>query len=297
MQKNSKLLTCYNKTLFNLKDVLMNIKSISIFLVLSLFSMSLFADKGHSKKERQVIKGSATTGANILLGEPVYTFPDPWGEIAIPVVGEYNPNGVDPFPLTPSTSNDAVLASRVADFLQVAFPLAEPHNVPLSETLTAIDGNLNLGEVPSMEDAGINEASSARPAVTLGDWLQAEGKMHIKCNEDGAKLTMRVKHLIPGGLYSLWQTRGTVSGGLAAVPAGGIPNFIVPDENGKAVYKRNMTHCPLNTGDSDEPVLMYELAYHSDSRVHGAVPDLPDMGYGFGWSTHTQLTFPVLLAE
>ena len=251
---------------------------------------------GHGKPDQfKFIQGEVSTGANIMLGEPISEFPQPWGRLAESVVGVYNPDGENPFPLTPSTPLDSILASSVPQPLIDEFPLTSPHNVPLHETLTSVTPSLELGTLPENSDAAVDEASSSRQPVTLGDWLAASGMMEIKCFEDGAaKLEMKVEGLIPNGLYTLWQTRGTSDGSIAAVPAGGIPNVLVPNETGEATYSRDMGVCPLVENDG-EPVIMYELAYHSDARIHGGVPDLPTLGFPFGWGTHTQITFPVRL--
>ncbi len=107
---------------------------------------------------------------------------------------------------------------------------------------------------------------------------------------------MTLKGLVKNGLYSVWATYGDPdSGGFAPAPLGGTPNIIVPGSEGKAKFVRVLNGCPLTPQAGERPLLLIEVAYHSDGMIYGGVADLPDAGYPFGLTTHTHINFPVII--
>ena len=119
--------------------------------------------------------------------------------------------------------------------------------------------------------------------------MKARAKAKFICNEDGpAMVEIRFRGLIENGVYSVWATYGDPeTERLAPMPLGGTPNIIVPGPRGKATFKRFLNDCPLTPAPGDRPLLLIEVAYHSDGMVYGGAADLPNAGFPFGLTTHT----------
>src|SRR3990167_8768344 len=76
----------------------------------------------HLGAESTTIRAASVTGWNRYLGEPRYRWdflPAPLYLAGANTVAEYNPNGVEPLPLTPASSLDTVLASVADPYLEI----------------------------------------------------------------------------------------------------------------------------------------------------------------------------------
>src|SRR5262249_39920910 len=153
----------------------------------------------------------------------------------------------------------------------VVLPEANPDlkNLPLREVpaMTTIDGfRLPLpamGDVPADAPQFIlvytRQAVRSEPnfPITLGDWLQARGRMKIQCSSDDpahvgtAHVEAVFRKLLPNRLYSLnaiWLTPlpGTTNPTLVPLAFGGVPNAFMTDETGLARFERDLNLCPMD---------------------------------------------------
>ena len=287
------------------KNISGSSRAILVFAAIS-FSSTSYANESqggegdHNQQGQEyIVQGVLGTGANILGDQPYWNFGDPWGALTFSAVGGFNPDGNDPLPLTQDTPMDTVLVSLVDDQIldEIGYVTAVPQNTPLRQNYTAIDGSGDRGQIPAVTDTKGYEQSKSLPndAITVREWVKAKGEAKFTCYDDGiASVEMQFNGLLANGLYSIWATYGDPNtGGFAPVPLGGTPNIIVPGTEGEARYERYLNDCPLTPVEGEKPLLLIEVAYHSDGLVYGAVADLPGLGYPFGLTTHTQINFPV----
>lgn len=275
------------------------------------------------------IKGIAITGANDVCGEPQWLLPAPLQPtLHGTFVGEYNPapDAVDALPLTPTNCDDDILVATTVDQVfnaAVGVPDADPRikNIPLREVpiIVAPDGLRSavppLGAVPPNPFPPTK--SNPNDPITLGAFLSARGHMTIKCKADGsASVKISFRNLIPNGVYSMWAAWKTTPPGapgptLVPLPLGGVPNALVPDKHGRATFKRDLDLCPMDPAPDGSQLLFADLAYHSDSNLYGAVPEMPFNTVEFrapdgtifssalttGPVTHDQVGFPITVSS
>jgi len=285
-----------------------------------LLPLTVFAEHDHSRNS--VIYGKPVTGINEFCGSPVFSLPLPSGlppTLRATNLGQYNPGGVLPFPLSASNCSDDIIVTTTTDldFLAAAgIPDVNPglKNIPLRQNfvITGQDGSRSM--VPSIRQVPGNAlpptTSNPNYQITLGKWLSAKGRIHIECKSNGkATLEASFKNLIPNGVYSMWGVWTTPPPGppIVPVPLGGIPNALVPDRHGEASFYRELASCPLDVTQDGSTMMFITLAYHSDSDLNGANPELgavpttftPSVGSPFtttivpGVATHDAMEFPI----
>lgn len=294
-------------------------------------------DRIQNKRQPNItVNGVPVTGANQYCGQQRWTFDDQDIQVfSFRQVARYAPGQEFPEVLTPyNCEDDAILASTHDP--QLSFDPPGPPG-PITSAPDSRLENIPLRDVP--KNAGILQGGTAgirnfieKPAqvpvnpfpvvqasgsdpITLGDWSKATGKMNFRCKADGsATVTVRMRNLVPNGVYSMWGIWKTpLPIGIFVdlpVPFGGLPNAIVPDDRGNAVFKRDLAFCPSSpTGDGSQ-LLWVTAAYHSDGSLYGGVPDAanvkPTFVDAFGdvfESTlslmvhHEHLAFPVNFTE
>ena len=234
------------------------------------------------------------TGANRDKGVPLFLFEVPSGDLVAPgfdTLGEFDPDpaATEAIPLTPATSDSAILATRVDPTAPFAAAPINPElfNVPLRDvkTWTSINPtftfDLTSRDTPPPHVGapffpGISQAEPNDP-ITLGDWFKAEGKMKIKCNDDGNSVRIKVKGLVPNRLYTVWAV-WFIPGQtppLFPQPLGGVPNAYVTDEHGAATFKRELNFCPpevAQTGVNGSILTGIATHLHSDHAAYGGIP-------------------------
>ena len=235
-----------------------------------------------------------STGLNRSKGVPVFEFELPNGAVVTPgfnAVGEYDPDpaATNSIPLDPMTPDNAILASFLDPTAPFGGQPVDPDllNVPLRDVQTwtnfAPTFDLSTRSTPPAHlDApvfpGVSQAEP-NPAedVTLGEWFQAEGKMHIKCNVQGNSVKIDLSGLVPNRLYTVWAL-WFVPGPSPAVfpqPFGGVPNAYVTDSNGKATFERDLNFCPPVVAQAPfDGKILIEIAthLHSDHIAYGGIP-------------------------
>lgn len=258
----------------------------------------------------RAIEGTAATGMNRLLGEPIAVFPDPVGTFGFSTVGAFNPNGVRPIPLTRDMPDSTLLANFVdVMFLELVFgqtldPLdLVTLNAPLRQVPVAIDATgFNHRPLPGILEAGqmnFSQAGSADP-ITLGDWLKARGTLRIVCPVDAPpSVHIKMSGLIPNRFFTLleWFKPGPevpffVTPGIF----GGIPGTLTSDEEGNAEYRAVLNACPpMSPDETGHPAFALVVALQTDHQSHGgaiATPLHPIKKRIPGETAAAQLVFP-----
>lgn len=273
-------------------------------------STATFADYDSSRQ--YVVRGIAATGINDLCGAPVFSLPVPQGmppTVHATSLGEYDPAGDLPFALSPTNCDDDIVVTTYTDanFLaRAGLPDIDQRlkNIPLRKVpvISNPDGSRSvvpvLGSVPG--NALPPTKSNPNDTITLGDWLSARGWMHFRCEADGtAKVKMRFRNLVPNGVYTLWgiwnTTRpGATNAGIVPVPLGGIPNVMTPDSRGRASFDRELASCPKDVTADGSIMMFVDLAYHSDSDLSGAFPQIGAAPTKFKTADGTEFSSPLV---
>lgn len=255
------------------------------------------------------VQGYVVTGLNRILGQPAFVFPEvaPFPEgIGFNTVAEFNPNGPDPLPLTPASPDGAILASMLDPFFDPPnFPPADPSlaNVQLRDVATWVfppDLQSRAALAPHLSAPALAysqaEPNSPTP-ITLEDWFKAEGKMKIKCNDDGNSVKIRLKGLVPNRLYTVWALwvildENDPRNGIWPQPLGGVPNAYMTDDKGRATFKRELNFCPpeaAETGVNGNVFLTIATHLHSDGVAYGGLPSPIAAGFPPGTVLHATL--------
>ena len=120
--------------------------------------------------------------------------------------------------------------------------------------------------------------------VSLGQWERAQGSANLVCGSRGEMVASQFKHLVPGGVYSLFVVHLTVQGVGRFTPLGdanGTANNFVANPAGQGHLA---VHSPQCLTPSSKAVV---LVWHSDKTPHG-----PSIGAA-GQTSHNQLIFRV----
>lgn len=273
-------------------------KSLVFVATLTILAVTAFAP---ALNRRTIFMEARTaTGTNRFLSRPLSDLGAPFGTAGFSNVGAFNESGGPPLPLTTETPASTLLATFVDPGFLALFGKT-PGDVDqglLNLPLRSVAANVSLAADQRAATTPIREAeqlqpSQAMPAVpiTLGDWVRARGIGFIRCEEEGSRVRLELKGLLPNRLYSVWALFG--GDAITPFPLGGVPNLIVTDRQGNASFERELNFCPFNLAPGQRPLLAIDVVFHSDSQNYGIVPE-PDLaGLFTGTVTHTQLEFLV----
>lgn len=120
--------------------------------------------------------------------------------------------------------------------------------------------------------------------MTLGQWESARGQATLVCHDGREVVQSQFRHLIPGGVYSLFVVHFAVQGVGRFTPLGaadGSDNSFVANPAGHGATV--ITTAPCLTSSAEGVVLVW----HSDGQTHG-----PSIGTP-GVTSHNQLIFRV----
>jgi len=274
---------------------------------------------GHREKDSEwekvtVIQAENATGPNKILDKPIrnhgLVYGWPMGTLGFSELGVYNPDGNEPKPLTSETDPDAVLST----FLDPNFVAAigfdpsdiDPSfiNVPLQKVKTLYEARdvsgvpmVGRDSLPGMFDAKPFAPVIAAPTkpITLEDWLKARGRAVIKCAADGTStVDIKMKHLVPNRLYTVWSANVNAKIGPFNQPVGGAPSAFTSDERGNGRFKRRLSYCPLMpVEDVQTQMLWMMVLLHTDHMAYGGV-FAPNRDSLFGGTVaHVQLHIPL----
>ena len=292
--------------------VFIRFKLLEILLlnIVILLSTAAFANNDGSRHYFE--HGIAVTGLNDLCGSPVFSLPAPGSlppTFHATTLGEYDPGGALPIPISPTNCNDDIVVTTNTDlnFLTaVGLPDIDSRlkNIPLREVPVISNPDGSRSAVPALESVPGNALpptkSNPNYTITLGDWLDARGWMSLRCKADGtARVKLKFKNLIPNGVYSLWGLWNTLRPGavntrITPVPLGGIPNVMIPDRKGKATFVRELASCPKDVTANGSIMMFIDLAYHSDNNVSGAFPQIGGTPTKFKMADGTVFSSPLV---
>lgn len=296
----------------------MNIKSVIPMItigVVCLLPITSYADDQQGKKVF-LIKGQAATGVNDYCNEPIWNYP-----VHYSFLGEFDttPGAMDAIALNVESCEDGSLvlatttsANFMADFGIPTDADSRLKNLPLNRVPVTVGGDGSRSTVPFVDQTEPTVAvlrGVEQEPTTLSRWMNARGYAVVKCKEDeGAIVSIKMKNLIPNGVYTLWEIWDmNVGGAIGAVPLGGIPNVITANHKGKARYKRILNHCPFDALSDGRKMIFMDAVYHSDGNATGGAPALSaqavevaqEDGTNFvsampvGIVSHTHMVFPI----
>lgn len=250
-----------------------------------------------------IVTGVPATGPNRFCGELLWSFEEQGiTPLSFRQVGAYDPYSDLPEKLTPENCTyDQKLATIHDPILSFDPPGPAPavvqkpderlENIPLRDVPRTV-GITNGGTTGLRTKVGAAASSSANPfpvyisepseALTLGEWASARGKLKYRCRADGtAVVSARFSNLIKNGVYTVWGVWRTTlpNGATVSLPSpfGGLPNAVVPNDRGRASFRRELPFCPELATEDDSLLLWVALAYHSDSAIYGGVPEHADV--------------------
>ena len=256
----------------------------------------------YAESKSSLIKGTAVTGTNRLLGNPTTDYGPPLGTAGFYNVGVYNPGGSTPLPIDENTPANAILATSIdPGFLMLAgLPISlideSKLNIPLQNVPANVspagDHRMQLPSTLAVDPVTPNQAEPM-DAVTLNNWLKASGTAKLKCGDHKNTVYIQLHNLIPNRLYTIWGIFESPDSRFVAVPLGGTPNAVMTNAEGNSKFKRELGFCPFVRTDSGSRLLAIDVVYHSDHQVYAVMPDLPLTGLITGSITHTQLEFTI----
>jgi len=258
-------------------------------------------------------EGVAITGNNNLRGTTVFSFEDVGPVTFGQFIGIWNPDGPLPEVIGEDTPDDAILASIAPP----GFPLYGDNapNIPgqnlrMQEIPTIVGPGGQLSGVdapplPSVDDAAVLQPGFGpkKTDYTLGQWLDAEGELKMRCKgelpDDYTEVKMELEELVPnGGVYTIWafwDDGEETPTPLTVIPFGGSgTNTFTTDKDGEAELEFTIPFCVLDEFEGGVELVAVQLDYHSDDGATGTVPNLPFVPYrGPGIIGHSALIFPV----
>ncbi len=274
-------------------------RSIVSLAVFSLAVFSLVATAAFAAPPL-ITEGRAVTGLNRLLGEPIWELGGGLGTFGFTMLGGQDPGGSVAVPLTPDSPPGTILATDVDPFILAAFgaPAPDPSflNVPLRRV--GVYSTFDGGRMPLRDQNLAGQLEVSRTAnsywISLKQWLAASATAKFDCNNrGGASVDIKLRRLVPNGLYTMWGVMSTPAGP-APIPLGGVPNVVVADAKGNARFERQINFCPQDLAPGESPMVLVEVIFHSDGAVYGAVPEFILGGFPPGLVTHAHLDIPVV---
>ncbi|MFI8417108.1 hypothetical protein ACQKDS_11760 [Serratia sp. NPDC078593] len=204
-------------------------------------------------------------------------------------------------PYTIISEVDALSAQQLADITLYTLPLPLPlNNYPM---VFAPEQRPNAADdrrpsVPLHEgyiaDGRVADGVRKTPAITLADWLQAQGEMTVTISEDrcSARFDFQFTRLVPNSVYTVMSLRERDLAVDAPSRPGplGIPNVFVTDEQGNANYWAELPN-PFPAGGNDRNrVINVVVLFMSCRQSFGGAIGL----YGLGGDIHAHLKLPTL---
>jgi len=238
--------------------------------------------------EMSSIKGEAVTGWNQRMGMPV-TALNYVGELNFNVGGVCGETAAEPVGV--DTPLDALMCTyadppiyKLFFGIDVTDSMPENQNVVYRDYPQIVDPIGSEAVLPKISTVPWYKAANGAESegLTVERWLKAKGNIRFICHGEKNLLVLKARHLVPGGLYTMWgfyfdqfsppPPEGT--GGLQPDLAfgGTSANVFVADDKGAIEASRDLGFCPQNWPKSEPfQLINLHLVYHPEGRVYGAV--------------------------
>ncbi|MFU2315519.1 hypothetical protein [Rahnella sp. PCH160] len=132
------------------------------------------------------------------------------------------------------------------------------------------------------------------PAITLADWVKAQGELVVTLSEDkrSARFDFIFKNLIPDSLYTIMSLRERDLAPKQPSRPGplGIPNVFITDAQGNATYWAELPNPFPATGNERNRVINVVVLFMSCQQSYGGAIGL----YGLGGDIHAHLKLTTL---
>lgn len=149
--------------------------------------------------------------------------------------------------------------------------------------------SFSLHEAP-VPDLRAEDGRRQRLPITLGQWLQASGKLCVTVAEDGrsALFELACEQLVPDSVYTVMSLREHDLDPIGPTRPGplGVPNVFVTDARGSASYWARLPNpFPDSALPGSNRVINIVVLYMSSHMCHGGAIGW----YGLGGDIHAQL--------
>lgn len=238
-----------------------------------------------------------STGFNTDCTAPVFQLPpEITPEVLVDFIGLHDPDAPasgpdrDAIPLTADdcvNNGDKEVATTVNQTFLNLFGLPDADtrlkNLRSNEVpvVAGADGSRSFLQAEGSTSAPLPATLSLPSApLTLDEFRGVRGFMFLKCRADGtAKVRIDVYRYRPHELLTIWALWAFPEGlgviNAAALPFGGVPNAMIPNERGYARFVRELSYCPMDAQENGAKLMWLDIATHMDGAVNGATPDVP----------------------
>ncbi|MCP1107600.1 hypothetical protein M6G53_19705 [Serratia nevei] len=204
-------------------------------------------------------------------------------------------------PYTVIDELQTLTAEQLADITLYTLPLPLPLNnypmtfAPEQRPEAANDRRpsvpLHEGYIADMRTA---DGPRRLPAITLADWMTAQGELVVSLSEDRrtARFDFRFRHLVPNSVYTVMSLRERDLSPLAPTRPGplGIPNVFVTDAQGHAEFWAELPNPFPAASENSNRVINVVVLFMSCRQSFGGAIGL----YGLGGDIHAHLKLPAL---
>lgn len=158
-----------------------------------------------------------------------------------------------------------------------------PDQLPLANAVVRPSYPLNEAPIPDLRE---QDGPRKRQPVTLGQWMQAKGKLTVEVSRDreSAVFKFDFSGLIPESLYTVMSLREMDLDPTNPSRPGplGIPNVFITDEEGRSHYKAKIPNPFPTDGNRIINVVVLWMSYQQS--YGGAIGH-----FGLGGDVHAQL--------
>nr|WP_315292103.1 hypothetical protein [Serratia proteamaculans] len=196
---------------------------------------------------------------------------------------------------------DALTAEQLAGITLYTLPLPLPLNnypmvfAPEQRPDAASD---RRSSVPLHEGhiADVRAVDGLRrlPAITLADWVKAQGELTVSLSEDrrSARFDFSFSQLVPNSVYTVMSLRERDLAADAPTRPGplGIPNVFITDRQGNADYWAELPNPFPVAGENSNRVINVVVLFMSCRQSFGGAIGL----HGLGGDIHAHLKLPGL---
>ncbi|WP_413730221.1 hypothetical protein [Sodalis sp. RH22] len=196
---------------------------------------------------------------------------------------------------------DTLTEAKLAEITLFALPLPLPLNnypmlfSPEQRPLAALDVRpsmpLHEGHIADYRSM---DGRRKLPAITLADWVKAQGELIVSVSEDkrSARFDFTFKGLVPDSVYTVMSQRERDLDPILPSRPGplGIPNVFMTDASGDAQYWAQLPNPFPADGENRNRIINVVVLFMSCQQSYGGAIGL----YGLGGDIHAHLKLPTL---